>query len=127
MEKFFVIVNFKYLVMVEAATHGGAEHKILDNVYYGIETCQAFSMAEISTDFFKCRAKECETISYAELQRKAEEYKRISDELDEEKENAERYVENIRIHEVELEAEKNNLRDSQLNIEALKNRINSIW
>ena len=89
MEKFFVVVNFKYLLMVEAATHGGAEFKIMDGIYYGIETCQAFSMSELSTDTFKALAKCCETISYAELQKKAEANEKICTEINKEQETLE--------------------------------------
>lgn len=79
MKKFLVMVNCKYLVAVEAETHGGAEHRILDDIYYGIETCQAFSMADLSTEFFRDVAAGCETISLSEMAAKAEAYKQADD------------------------------------------------
>ena len=127
MQKFLVIVNCKYLVMVEAETCGGAEHKILDEIYHGIEMCQAFSMSEISTDFFKCRAEECETISFSEMQGKAEEYKRTLDKLEEYKASEKRCAENIKLHEEEIEVEKNSMITCQLNIANLETYKNSIW
>ena len=74
MEKYIVIVNRKYLVSVEAASHGGAEHRCLDLVY-GIETAQAFSRNDLRTEFFRDNAIECETISFSELKEKSEAYK----------------------------------------------------
>ena len=75
MEKYIVIVNQKYLAMVEANSHGGAEHRILDDIYFGVETCQAFNLKETSTDTFRAMAAQCETISLKEMQEKAKAYK----------------------------------------------------
>ncbi len=94
--KFIVIVNQKYLVTEDADTHGGAEHKILDNIYYGVETCQAFSMEEITTDIFKALAKECETISHSELYDKAREYKAKNEEIEKQKKQIEEYKNQIK-------------------------------
>lgn len=74
MEKYIVIVNQKYLVSVEAGSHGGAEHRCLDLVY-GIETAQAFSRDDLRTEFFRDNAIKCETISFSELASKSEAYK----------------------------------------------------
>lgn len=63
MEKYLVIVNRKYLVNVEAASHGGAEHRVLDLVY-GITGAQAFSKKDMSTEFFRDYAINCETVSF---------------------------------------------------------------
>lgn len=85
--KYIVMVNQKYLVSVEAESAGGAEHKILDNVFYGIKTCQAFTLKELGTDFFRGCAERCETISYSELFNKAVEYKEVSEAIAREEEN----------------------------------------
>ena len=85
--KYIVMVNQKYLVSVEAESAGGAEHKILDNVFYGINTCQAFTLKELGTDFFRCCAETCETISYVELFNKALKYKETSEAIAKEEEN----------------------------------------
>jgi hypothetical protein len=74
MEKYIVIVNRKYLISVEAGSHGGAEHLCLDLVY-GIDTAQAFSRDDLRTEFFRDAAIECETISFSELVAKSEAYK----------------------------------------------------
>ncbi len=73
MERYIVIVNQKYLVSVEAGSHGGAEHRCLDLVY-GIEGAQAFSRKDLRTEFFRDNAIECETISFAELVEKSNAY-----------------------------------------------------
>lgn len=78
MEKYIVIVNHKYLVSVEAASHGGAEHRCLD-LHYGIEYAQAFSRDDLRTEFFRDNAIGCETISFAELVAKSEAYKDLVD------------------------------------------------
>lgn len=75
MKKFIVIVNNKYAVSVIAESSGGAEHKILDDVYYGVETCQAFSLNELDTDFFVDLMQKCETIGFSELVDKSKEQK----------------------------------------------------
>lgn len=82
MEKYIVIVNWKYLVSVEANSHGGAEHRCLD-LCYGIETAQAFSKADLKTEFFRDNAIQCETISFTELASKSAEYKNALDYVEE--------------------------------------------
>lgn len=74
MEKYIVIVNQKYLVSVEAGSHGGAEHRCLD-LHYGIQTSQAFSRDDLRTECFRDMAIDCETISFAELAAKSEAFK----------------------------------------------------
>lgn len=74
MEKYIVIVNHKYLVSVEANSHGGAEHRCLD-LHYGIQYAQAFSRDDLRTEFFRDNAIDCETISFAELTSKTEAFK----------------------------------------------------
>lgn len=78
MEKYIVIVNEKYLVSVEAGSHGGAEHRCLD-LAYGIYTAQAFSRDDLRTEFFRLNAFECETISFSDLVSKSEAYKAAVD------------------------------------------------
>ena len=73
MEKFIVIVNRKYLVSVEAGSHGGAEHRCLDLIY-GIDTAQAFSRDDLRTECFRDNAIDCETISFAELAERSKSY-----------------------------------------------------
>ena len=75
MEKYIVIVNRKYLVSVEANSHGGAEHRCLD-LHYGIQTAQAFSREDLRTECFRDMAIDCETISFAELATKSEAFKK---------------------------------------------------
>lgn len=74
MEKYIVIVNHKYLVSVEAMSHGGAEHRFLDLVY-GMQTAQAFSREDLRTEFFRDNAIDCETISFSELASKSNAFK----------------------------------------------------
>ena len=78
MEKYIVIVNQKYLVSVEAGSHGGAEHRCLDLVY-GIHTAQAFSRDDLRTEFFRDNAILCETLSFSELEDKSKAYKAALD------------------------------------------------
>ena len=93
--KYIVMVNQKYLVTVEAETACGAEHKILDNVFYGIETCQAFTLKELGTDFFRGCAESCETISFSELFDKAVRYKEAADAIARAEENIACYKKQI--------------------------------
>jgi len=68
-QKYFVVVNQKYIVNVESTSSGGAEHVILDNIKHS-KSAMAFSIMEIQTDTFQGWLKDCETISYDELKRK---------------------------------------------------------
>lgn len=125
--KFMVIVNQKYLVTVEANTHGGAEHKILDNVYYGIQTCQAFSMSELSTDIFKSLAEDCETIGYSELFDKAKEHKKTIEEIKAENDKIAAYKKQIEAMEKRMAEIKSEIKISEENIENLANKQSNIW
>lgn len=78
MEKYIVIVNHKYLVSVEAGSHGGAEHRCLDLVY-GIEYAQAFSRDDLRTEFFRDNAINCETVSLEWLAEQSKAYKAALD------------------------------------------------
>lgn len=49
--KFYVIANKKYLLSVDAETHGAAEHKLLDNFHYFVDMCQAFKFDETKIMF----------------------------------------------------------------------------
>lgn len=106
MEKYIVIVNQKYLVSVEASSHGGAEHRCLDLVY-GIETAQAFSRDDLRTEFFRDNAILCETLSFAELVSKSNAY-----------EAAIKYESEVREN---LEKTRNEMAELQRKLEQLKN------
>ena len=113
--KYIVMVNQKYLVTVEAETAGGAEHKILDNVFYGIEACQAFTLKELGTDFFRGCAESCETISYSELFDKAVCYKETAAAIAKAEENIACYkkqIEDLRKDILFAEREIDNCNDS---------------
>lgn len=125
--KFIVMVNHKYLVSVEADTCGGAEHKILDNVYYGIETCQAFTLEELSTDFFRNFAENCETISISELYNKAQEYKRLQDEKEAEKDMISEYRKKIEDLQEEIMRAKINIDLCDEHIKILAHQISIIF
>lgn len=78
MEKYLVIVNQKYLVNVEANSHGGAEHRVLDLVY-GITGAQAFSKKDMSTEFFRDYAINCETVSFNWLVEQSKYFQEVGD------------------------------------------------
>lgn len=109
LETFIVIVNEKYAVAVRAATNGGAEHKILDDVYYGIKSCQAFSLEEINCELFKCLMKGCETVSYDELMSKTAEVRKTAKE--------------IKSLEMAIISEKETIKTCNLNIDHYNGRI----
>ena len=121
--KFFVVVNGKYMVDVEANTHGGAEHIILDDFFYGIEQCQAFSTSELHTDTFKYFADVCETISREQLMLKCEQYKQVLDEKTNEEFKVSDYSEQISRLERELKLLQNNKTTCLCNIETLKRNM----
>ena len=127
MEKFIVIVNNKYLVMVEANSHGGAEHRILDDIYYGIEACQAFTLKETSTDTFRALAAHCETISFKEMQAKAKEYKTELDYEAEAKKALEENKARIEALEKELVALRNGSEMLQRNVVLSEQNRCIIW
>lgn len=115
MEKYIVIVNQKYLVSVEAGSHGGAEHRCLDLVY-GIEGAQAFSRDDLRTEYFRDCAIECETISFAELVEKSNAYKAAVDYESEVRES----LEKTRNEMVELQRKLAQLKDGEM---ALHNNL----
>lgn len=125
--KYVVIVNQKYLVSVEANTHGGAEHKILDNVYYGVETCQAFKIEEMATDTFKALAENCETISYDEMVKRSEVYKATLNEIKEDNEMIEKYTEQLNGLYKKIELAKDNMRICLHNVEIAELELKEIW
>ena len=49
--KFFVVVNNCHLVIVDAETSGGAEHKVLDKFHHYVTQCQAFKHDETAIMF----------------------------------------------------------------------------
>ena len=125
--KYIVIVNQKYLVTVEANTHGGAEHKILDNVYYGVETCQAFTIAETSTDIFRALVENAETISYTEMLEKSRLYKETLNNLEQAKCIAEK--EQTQINELyqQIELCRDRVRILANNIDTYNQELKEIW
>lgn len=125
--KYVVIVNQKYLVSVEANTHGGAEHKILDNIYYGIETCQAFKLEEMVTDVFKALAQNCETISYAEMLQKSKLYKETLDNIESDKITLEKNITEIKNLYERIEALKDDSRILTNHIDTYNQELKEIW
>lgn len=125
--KFMVIVNNKYMITVDANTHGGAEHKILDDFFYGIEQCQAFSMDELNTETFKYFAEHCETISANELMEKCETYKKYVDEKQETEQKVNDYTKRIQALENELKLLNGNKITCLANIETIKNNIAKVF
>lgn len=115
MEKYIVIVNQKYLVSVEAGSHGGAEHRCLDLVY-GIETAQAFSREDLRTEFFRDAAIVCETLSFAELASKSEAYKAAVEYENECRETA-------RLNEKRIEQLRREIETIEHGLDALQDRI----
>lgn len=125
--KFLVIVNQKYLVNVEANTHGGAEHIILDNVYHGIKTCQAFTIAETITDTFKAMVENCETISYGEMLEKSKLYQETLNNLERAKKIAKNEKEQINDLLQQIELRKESLRILANNIDTYNQELKEIW
>lgn len=125
--KFAVVVNQKYLVMVEAQSHGGAEHVILDGIYYGVETCQAFTIDEMTTDVFKAFATECQTISYEEMLSKAKAYKETQDKIENQKAEIKEYEKALNVLLREIDNVKSNLRVCLHNGELCEQELKNIW
>lgn len=65
--KFMVMANNKYMVSVEAETNLSAEHKILDEIYDGMQSALSFDKDTMKTDHFRACLMDCETISFSEL------------------------------------------------------------
>jgi len=68
LEKYFVVVDHKYMVTVVSTSNGGAEHVILDNITYA-KSALAFGMEDLSTETFRNYLISCQTISYDELKK----------------------------------------------------------
>jgi hypothetical protein len=88
MNKYFVVVNQKYIVSVESSSNAGAEHEILDNIKR-TKSALAFGQEEINTATFFDYLTTCTTVSFEELKRKdneatARDMKRINDYYDSE-------------------------------------------
>ena len=81
--KFMVMVNNKYMVSLEASSCLAAEHKILDEIRYGMQSALAFDQETTKTEHFIACMMQCQTISYEELHKLSEVYtdgwKKVSD------------------------------------------------
>ena len=88
MAKFMVMVNCKWMVLIESENACRAEHLILDDLRYGIQFCQAFSIEEFATDTFLGWMSSCETISLRELEDKVSKFKAYQDQKQAEEDNA---------------------------------------
>lgn len=73
--KFMVMVNNKFMVSVEAESNLAAEHKILDDIYDGMQSALAFDKESMKTDHFRGCLLGCETISFNELKKMSEAYR----------------------------------------------------
>lgn len=106
MQKYLVVVNQKFLVSVEAETNGGAEHRLLDLIPIegAIRSCQAFSLDELKTEFFRVLVKDCKTISEDEFRCKCESYKKLSDIVNTSKSDVLQLEERIAHYMKEIEA-----------------------
>jgi len=73
--KFMVMVNNKFMVSVEAESNLAAEHKILDDIYDGMQSALSFDKETMKTDHFRGCLMGCETISFNELKKMSEAYR----------------------------------------------------
>lgn len=73
--KFMVMVNNKFMVSVEAESNLAAEHKILDDIYDGMQSALSFDKDTMKTDHFRACLMGCETISFNELKKMSEAYR----------------------------------------------------
>lgn len=73
--KFMVMVNNKFMVSVEAESNLAAEHRILDDIYDGMQSALSFDMDTMKTDHFRGCLMGCETISFSELKKMSEAYR----------------------------------------------------
>ena len=68
--KYMVMVNGKYMTQVETDRSAcGAEHIILDDIRYGIESALAFDAKAMKTEHFNACFQSCELIGLDELKR----------------------------------------------------------
>lgn len=124
---YMVVVNRKYLVMVDASSAGGAEHRILDGVYFGIETAQAFTMAEMATDTFQYMAANCKTISLEEMKEKASCYKDHTAMITEAKAKIRDLEKQIERYRNEIAVAERNIRTTRTDLESLQANVKTIW
>lgn len=118
--KFFVVVNQCYIVMVEANTNGGAEHKILDNLYYGITNAQAFAQEELTTETFAGFMQCCRTVSYDELRKMAADWKQADEGAKQEEAAMVELEKSIAELKRQLEIAEENLKTTAFNVRACK-------
>lgn len=109
--KYLVVVNQKYIVAVEAESELGAEHKILDDIYYGITGAQAFDQKSIRTDCFYWLMQDCKTVSYEELEKMSKSYKEAQETLEQ--------------REQELKEAQKRMKELQEQMTALQTEINA--
>lgn len=69
------MANNKYMVSVEAETNLSAEHKILDEIYDGMQSALSFDKDTMKTDHFRACLMDCETISFSELMEMSKAYR----------------------------------------------------
>lgn len=82
MKKYLVVVNESKLISVWARSHGGAEQAIFQACRNrGIASCQAFSIADLSTDTFREYADKCNTMSLSEFSAMAHKACELTDNL----------------------------------------------
>lgn len=72
-DMFFVEVNNRYIVKVQANSHSNAEHKLLD--MFGVQTANAYDMFEVQHGYMNGALCWCETISLDELENKSRQAK----------------------------------------------------
>lgn len=71
--KYMVMVNGKYMTQVEVEGSAlSAEHYLLNDVRYGIESAQAFTDKEMKTDYFIGLMQHCQLITINEIIRMSE-------------------------------------------------------
>ena len=130
MKDFMIIAKVngvEYLTKVSAESEGGAEHKILDDVYYGVETCQAFSMQELGTEIFASLSANCETISFAEMQHRASCYKCNLEMIDEKKAKIAELKKAVGRYEYEIKIAKENIKNFEVEQATHEHNIKNIW
>lgn len=72
-DMFFVEINNKYIVKVQAESHSNAEHKMLN--LFGVQTANAYDMTEVQHGYMNGALCWCETISVDELENKSRQAK----------------------------------------------------
>lgn len=128
--KYMVVVNQKYIVMVEVNSACSAEHKILDTMD-GVQGAQAFTGKELYTDTFQWYFENGMTVSYDELASVFSKYsaackelgKRIEEEADK-KLQISSLKDQLRKAEEELSICRWNTTQAKLNLNEVKREIN---